>query len=223
MRKLIVAAFVSLDGVMQGPGGPDEDTRGGFAHGGWVAPYSDPVTGQAVMSLFEAPFELLLGRRTYEIFAAHWPYQDPKNPIAERFNAATKHVATRDPDLALSWENSRIVGPDAVEGVRRLKGEAGADLLTQGSTQLLHALLAADLVDEMQLMVFPLLLGPGRRLFDEAGAPGAWTLTGSVLADTGVIVNRYRRDGPVRTGSFMTQEPSEAELKRRADWAAEAP
>jgi dihydrofolate reductase len=221
MRKLIVAAFVSLDGVMQGPGGPDEDRRGGFAHGGWVAPYSDPVTGQAVMSLFEAPFELLLGRRTYEIFAAHWPYQDPKNPIAERFNATTKHVASHDPGLALPWENSRRVGPDAVEGVRRLKGETGPDLLTQGSTALVHALLAADLVDEMQLMIFPLLLGPGRRLFDEAAAPGAWALTGSILADTGVVVNRYRRDGPVRTGSFMVQDPSEAELRRRADWARE--
>ncbi|MDG2531213.1 dihydrofolate reductase family protein [Caulobacter endophyticus] len=222
MRKLIVAAFVSLDGVMQGPGGPDEDRRGGFAHGGWVAPYSDAVTGQAVMSLFEAPFELLLGRRTYEIFAAHWPYQDPKHPIAERFNATTKHVASRDPEAPLPWENSRHVGPDAVEGVRRLKAGTGPDLLTQGSTQLVHALLAADLVDEMQLMVFPLLLGPGRRLFDEAAAPGAWTLTGSILADTGVVVNRYRRDGPVRTGSFMTQEPSAAELKRRAEWAGEA-
>ena len=221
MRKLIVAAFVSLDGVMQGPGGPDEDRRGGFAHGGWVAPYSDPVTGQAVMSLFEAPFELLLGRRTYEIFAAHWPYQDPKNPIAERFNATTKHVASHDPGLALPWENSRVAGPDAVEAVRRLKGEKGPDLLTQGSTQLVHALLAADLVDEMQLMVFPLLLGAGRRLFDEMAAPGAWALTGSILADTGVVVTRYRRDGPVRTGSFMTQEPSAAELTRRAAWAGE--
>lgn len=222
MRKLIVAAFVSLDGVMQGPGGPDEDRRGGFAHGGWVAPYSDPVTDQAVMSLFEAPFELLLGRRTYEIFAAHWPYQDPKNPIAERFNATIKHVASHDPGLALPWKNSRLVGPDAVEGVRRLKAGRGPDLLTQGSTQLVQALLAADLVDEMQLMVFPLLLGAGRRLFDQAAAPGAWALTGSILADTGVVVNRYRRDGPVRTGSFMVQSPSEAELKRRADWAGEA-
>ncbi|PVM90610.1 dihydrofolate reductase family protein [Caulobacter endophyticus] len=221
MRKLIVGAFVSLDGVMQAPGGPEEDPTGGFRFGGWIVPYSDPVLGGAIMAQFEKPFDLLLGRRTYDIFAAHWPYQDPEDPIAKRFGAATKHVATRYPERTLPWENSRILGPDAVEGVRRMKDEDGPDLLTQGSTNLLHALLAAGLVDEMNLFVFPVVLGGGKRLFATAGAPGAWTLTGSILTDPGVVANRYVRAGEVETGSFLLPDPSEAELKRRAEWAAE--
>lgn len=222
MRKLIAAAFVSLDGVMQAPGGPDEDPTGGFVFGGWTAPYWDPVAGQAVATLFEAPFELLLGRRTYEIFAAHWPYQDPDDPIARRFGEVTKHVATRDPRPSLTWDRSRSLGPDAVEGVRRLKAEDGPDLLTQGSADLLHGLLAADLVDEMQLIVFPLVLGRGKRLFAADGAPGAWTVRGQTLGDSGVAVNRYVRTGPVRTGTFVTTAPSAAEIARRAAWQAKA-
>ncbi|AYV45008.1 dihydrofolate reductase [Caulobacter flavus] len=221
MRRLIVGAFVSLDGVMQAPGGPEEDPTGGFRFGGWLVPYSDPVLGGAIMAQFEKPFDLLLGRRTYEIFAAHWPYQDPEDPIAKSFGAATKHVATRYPERQLTWENSRVVGPDAVEGVRRLKDEDGPDLLTQGSTNLLHALLAADLVDEINLLVFPVVLGAGKRLFASDGAPGAWTLAGSILTDAGVVANRYVRAGEVATGSFLLPDPSAAELKRRAEWAAE--
>ncbi|MGN6314349.1 MAG: dihydrofolate reductase family protein, partial [Rhodanobacteraceae bacterium] len=168
MRKLIVPAFISLDGVMQAPGGPEEDTGGGFAHGGWVWPYHDDSDGE-MGGVFKRPFELLLGRRTYDIFAAYWPHvaeDAPHRNIADLFNGTTKHVATHHP-ATLHWRNSRALGPDIAAAVRELKRGDGPDLLTQGSSELVHQLLATDLIDELMLQVFPILLGRGKRLFDD--------------------------------------------------------
>lgn len=200
MRKLTGAVFQSLDGIMQAPGGPDEDPSGGFAHGGWVAPHWDETSGEVVDRFFAGPVALLLGRRTYDIFAGHWPrIQD--DPFADRLNAMPKYVATRSPG-PLAWENSRAIGPDAAQAVRALKAEAGPDLLTQGSSDLIQSLIAEDLVDRFILQTFPLLLGPGKRLFGEGALPQGLKLTDSQVSSKGVVISTYERDGPVRTGSF---------------------
>lgn len=202
MRKLIAAAFVSLDGVMQAPGGADEDRSGGFQYGGWIWPYSDPVTQQAVRALFAQPFDLLLGRKTYDIFATYWPQAAPDHPIGGPFNRTRKYVASRDPKPRLDWQNSHWLGADAVAAVKTLKAEEGQpDLLTQGSADFLKTLFANGLVDEMQLMVFPLLLGTGKRLFGEDSLPSAWTLVGATMSGTGVAINRYVRAGAIVTGA----------------------
>jgi dihydrofolate reductase len=202
MRKVIVSAFVSLDGVMQAPGGPDEDKTGGFKLGGWIFPHADQVTGGAVMELFSKPFELLLGRKTYDIFAGYWPYVDAEHPIGKPFNAVTKHVATRNLDLKLDWENSRSLGPDAAAEVKRLKAQDGPDLLVQGSSDFLQTLFHHDLVDELTTLTYPVVLGGGKRLFREGAAPRAFPLTSHVVSGAGVIIGKYARGGEVPTGSF---------------------
>ncbi|MFJ4456041.1 dihydrofolate reductase family protein [Pseudomonas sp. NPDC089392] len=204
MRKLIVAAFISLDGVMQAPGGPQEDTSGGFTYGGWIVPYAEEVFGQAMQALFSQPFELLLGRRTYDIFAGYWPkIKDSSEDfsIANLFNSVPKHVATHTP-ATLDWHNSHALGADVAAAVRTLKQQAGASLLTQGSAELVQQLLAADLVDELQLLIHPLLLGPGKRLFGNDAAAAAFTLQHSQVSPKGVVITRYVRAGQVQTGSF---------------------
>ena len=204
MRKIIVAAFLSLDGVMQAPGAPSEDTEGGFAYGGWLVPYADEVFGNSMGELFSRPFELLLGRRTYDIFAAHWPRVPADSEdasIAVLFNGVTKHVATHRPE-SLAWQNSRGLGDDIVASLRMLKQQDGPDLLTQGSSELVHQLLATDLVDELRLLVFPVLLGKGKRLFDEGSQPAAFRLESSVASPSGIVISRYSREGEVKTGSF---------------------
>lgn len=212
MRKVIAGAFVSLDGVMQAPGGPDEDPTGGFNFGGWTATYWDDVMGQAAGETFSQPFDLLLGRKTYDIFAAHWPYVDD-DPIAGALNAATKYVATRSSD-PLTWQNSVAIR-DAAADVARLKTEEGPTLLVQGSSNLLQTLLANDLVDEFNLLIFPLVLGSGKRLFGGGSIPGALELIDSKISTTGVIIGTYRRSGEIQTGSFALEQPTEAELRRR--------
>jgi dihydrofolate reductase len=203
MRKLIVAAMTSLDGVVQAPGGPQEDTSGGFALGGWVWPYgdeSDEVMGGA----FRHPFELVLGRRTYDIFAAYWPQVPqgaPHQYIADLFNGTTKHVATHHAET-LAWHNSRALGPDITAAMCELKRGDGPNLLTQGSSDLVHQLLATDLVDELQLLVYPILLGHGKRLFDDGTQASAFRLETSKASPTGVLTTRYVREGEVQTGSF---------------------
>ncbi|BBK36959.1 dihydrofolate reductase [Allostella sp. ATCC 35155] len=212
MRKIVVGAFVSLDGVMQAPGGPEEDALGGFAHGGWTVPYWDDALGEAMGELFAAPFDLLLGRRTYDIFAGHWPRvtEGPDKDIADLFNAVAKHVATHRPGT-LTWQNSQAIGPDIAAGVRRLKEGEGPTLLVQGSSELIQILLAEDLVDEFRLLVFPLVLGRGKRLFGNGTLPGAFRLTGSSSSPGGVIVANYRRAGAVTTGSFALDPPRDSE------------
>jgi dihydrofolate reductase len=204
MRKLTVAAFISLDGVMQAPGGPEEDTSGGFSHGGWIVPHADEVTGQAVQALFSRPFELLLGRRTYDIFAAYWPHKQGSNHqlIADLFNRVPKHVATHRGE-SLDWQNSQALQGDVVSAVNKLKHQDGADLLTQGSGDLVRQLLAAGLVDELRLMTFPVMLGQGKRLFDDRGQASAFTLAHSITSPGGVLITHYLRGGEVRTGAFV--------------------
>jgi dihydrofolate reductase len=215
MRKLVAAAFISLDGVMQAPGGPPEDPTGGFTFGGWTVPYWDEPMGRFMEEMFGQPFDLLLGRKTYEIFAAHWPFVPADDPIGERFNAVTKHVATSSTE-PLAWANSVALRGDVAAEVARLKQGDGPTLLTQGSSVLLQALLAHDLVDEFRLLVFPLLLGPGKRLFGQGTTPGALKLVASTVSTTGVFMGVYGRAGAVATGSFELAQPSEAEIARRA-------
>ena len=224
MRQVIVGAFLSLDGVVQAPGGPEEDPTGGFRFGGWIVPYQSEETGAAVGGLFDKPFDLLLGRTTYDIFAAYWPYYetDAAAPnynaggahIAKTFNAATKFVATHHPET-MTWQNSKALGADVAASVRDLKKTDGPDLVVQGSTELLHILLKADLVDHMQLLIYPVIFGKGKRLFDSGSAPRALTLRQSQVSSDGVIIAKYDRAGEPTTGSFVGPDPSPAELERR--------
>ncbi len=217
MRKVTVGAMVSMDGVMQAPGGPDEDPTGGFEFGGWVAPVvDDPVFGEEIGKLFGQPFDLLLGRRTYDIFAAYWPYAEggPYDGIARQFNRVTKYVATRK-GADLAWKGS-VALRDAARDVAKLKQEDGPALVTQGSTELVHALLAAGLVDEIRSFTFPLVLGKGKRLFGDDSQPRAFKLTHSAVSPNGIIAATYRRDGAVKTATVGgATEPTAAELVRR--------
>lgn len=218
MRRVIVGAFVSMDGVMQAPGGPEEDPTGGFRFGGWVAPFAavDPVFGAEVGKLFDQPFDLLLGRRTYDIFAAHWPHAEggPYDDIARTFNRITKYVATRK-GADLTWKGS-VALRDGARDVARLKQEDGPALVTQGSTELVHSLLAAGLVDELRTFTFPVVLGKGKRLFDEGSEPRAFELTHSAVSPNGLVHATYVRGGEVRTATVEgAEEPSPAELARR--------
>jgi len=217
MRKLIAAAFVSLDGVMQAPGGPEEDPTGGFDHGGWTFPYFDDAGGAAVMEMFASPFDLLLGRRTYEIFAAYWPYQGD-NPIAVAFNNTTKHVATRS-DRAFDWAHTNVLRGDAVAHVAELKKTDGPTLLTQGSANLLQGLNSAGLIDEYRVMIFPVVLGKGKRLFETGAPPRGLKLEKAQPTPAGVVLTTYTPAGEIPAGSHVEGPPSEAELARRARWA----
>jgi len=219
MRKVIVGAFVSIDGVMQAPGGPDEDPTGGFQYGGWVAPMADtdPVFGEEVGALFSEPYDLLLGRKTYEIFAAHWPYAEggPDGEIAKQFNRITKYVATRSGDVDTGWANTVVLN-DAAKDVAKLKRGDGPPLVTQGSTELVHTLLAAGLVDEIRVFTFPVLLGKGKRLFDASSQAGAYKLAHSKVSPTGMISATYVPNGAVQHETIRGAEnPSKAELARR--------
>jgi dihydrofolate reductase len=215
MRKLIVGAFVSLDGVMQAPGGPGEDPTGGFGYGGWVAPLVDDVFGEAVGEMFGDDYDLLLGRKTYEIFAAHWPYAEggADDALARKFNSVTKYVATRK-GLDLAWQGSVAIR-DAARDVAGLKREEGPALITQGSTDLMQTLLARDLVDELRLFTFPVVLGVGKRLFGAGAAGAAFRLAASRVSPNGIVIAHYLRDGEVKTGNFAMDPPTPAEAARR--------
>jgi dihydrofolate reductase len=216
MRKVITGAFVSLDGVMQAPGGPKEDTTGGFALGGWVVPHMDGALGEAIEEMFGQPFDLLLGRRTYEIFAAHWPYAEGGDDdfIAKQFNSVTKYVATRS-TMALTWKDS-IALHDAAADVARLRQESGPPLVTQGSSELLQTLLANDLVDEIRMFTFPIVLGTGKKLFGSGAKPAAFTLVDNGITTRGVTIGRYQRAGAVPTGDYAMDPPTPDEIARRA-------
>jgi dihydrofolate reductase len=212
MRKLAVQSMVTLDGVMQAPGGPEEDPTGGFAHGGWATTYFDEVLYEIVGEAMAKPFDLVLGRKTYEIFAAHWPYDE--GPIADRLNGAAKHVASRTLDR-FEWRNSFPIEGDVPNGVAALKAQDGPELQVHGSADLIQTLLAADLVDELRLSIFPIVVGRGKRLFGDGTVPAAFELVESKSSTTGVLVGTYRKAGEPRTGSFAFEEPTQAELERR--------
>lgn len=212
MRRIIGSVFQSLDGVMQAPGGPNEDWTGGFALGGWLQPLGDEATGAWIGELLGGDYDLLLGRKTYEIFAAYWPYVDAGNPIARGFNAAGKYVLTRGHD-SLPWENSHRLAD--VDAVAALKQGDGPDLVIQGSSTLYPALLAAGLLDRLTTLTFPVVLGSGKRLFGAGTPPRTLTLVGHVVSPKGTIIAHYEPAGAVETGSFGTIAPSEREKARQ--------
>src|SRR5688572_29270329 len=197
MRKIIVLSFITLDGVMQGPGGPTEDTSGNFTYGGWTVPYFDDFLGTVMTEQMGRPFDLLLGRKTFEIFASYWPHQEGDNPIDE----ATKYVASNTLTTH-EWKKSVFLKGDVVDEIKKLKQQDGPDLQVHGSGNLIQTLLEHDLVDEFWLKIFPVTLGKGKRLFAEGTMPAAFTLHDSKTSPTGVIVASYARAGEVQTGSF---------------------
>src|ERR671923_493930 len=217
MRKIIVGAQVSIDGVMQAPGGPTEDPTKGFKFGGWVMPYFDEAFGEEIDQLFKGRFDLLLGRKTYEIFAAYWPYQDedaPHGGIAKLFNDIKKYAVSRSGEVDTSWAGS-VLRRDIAD-VKRLKQEDGPHLVTQGSTELVHALLANDLVDAMSIFTVPVVLGGGKKLSADGSAPHSYKLTRSRVSSTGVMIAHYERGGEIKIADAALAEPSKAEAARQA-------
>ena len=202
MRRLKVIEHISLDGVIQAPGGPDED--GDYPYGGWAAPYDDAAGGEAILAAHGERFDLLLGRRTYDIWAGFWP-KIQNSPMADSFNAATKYVATHRPD-SLGWEPFERLGPDLAEGVRRLKATEGPDLILWGSSTLTPVLLEHGLADELLLLIYPVFLGQGKRFFADGTPPQELTLTATKAASCGILICTYLPAGPLRTGSFAEAE-----------------
>ena len=221
MRKLFATTMVSLDGVMQAPGGPEEDPTGGFAFGGWSFSFWDDVPDRDMRGLDGKDRELVLGRKTYEIFEAYWPYQTADNPIAQTLNAAKKHVASRTLKK-VQWNNSTLLRGDVVAAVAALKSEAGQDLQIIGSGNLIQTLQAASLIDEYNLWTFPVVLGRGKRVFEARAKAGALRLAASQTSATGVVMSTYVPAGEVSLGSFEQTEPSAKEVERRAKVAREA-
>jgi dihydrofolate reductase len=210
MRTLAVNTFMSLDGVMQAPGGPDEDPTGGFEYGGWGVNYFDDEMMERMAE--SAPYELLLGRGTYEIFAAHWPYDE--GPIADQLNGTRKHVASTTLKQ-LDWNNSTLITGDVADYVRALKAEDGPEIQVHGSPGLIQTLLEHDLIDQYRMWIFPLVLGTGKRFFGDGTIPVGLRLVDSRVSKSGVTINTYERAGSISPGSFEFDEPTEAELDRR--------
>lgn len=198
MRKLTVLSFITLDGVMQAPGGPEEDPSGNFTYGGWTVPYFDEFLGEVMTEQMSRPFDLLLGRKTFEVFASYWPQHEQEGP---EINRATKYVASNTL-TAHEWEKSVFLSGDVVDAIKQLKGQEGPDLQVHGSGELIQTLLEHDLVDEFWLKIFPVTLGTGKRLFGNGTIPAAYTLVDSKTSPSGVIIASLKRAGDVQTGSF---------------------
>jgi dihydrofolate reductase len=216
MRKVIVGAMVSMDGVMQAPGGPTEDPTRGFKFGGWQMPYFDQEFGEELDRLFKQKFDLLLGRKTYEIFAAYWPYCDEGGAdggIAKLFNEIKKYAVSRSGEVDTSWQGSVLLRD--IADVKRLKQEDGPNLVTQGSTELVHALLANDLVDAMSIFAVPVVLGGGKKLFADGSAPHSFKLTSSRVSSTGVLIGHYERAGGIKIVDGALDSPSKREIARQ--------
>ena len=216
MRKIIVGAQVSMDGVMQAPGGPTEDPTKGFKFGGWVTPYFDQEFGEEVDRVFKEKFDLLLGRKTYEIFAAYWPYYDENAPhggIATLFKGIKKYVVSRSGEVDTTWQGSVLLRD--IKDVERLKREDGPNLVTRGSTELVHALLANDLVDGMSLFTIPVILGGGKKVFADGSVPHSFKLTSSRVSSTGILIGHYARDGEIRLADTALDSPSDREIARQ--------
>ena len=216
MRRIVGTAFSTLDGVIQGPGGPSEDTTGGFRFSGWLPPVGDEAINEKIGELFGRPFDLLLGRRTYDIFAGYWPYApDEMADIRDPFNACTKYVLTHS-DQPLEWENSQRVD---IETLRKVKQGDGPDLVIQGSSTVYPQLLEAGLLDELTLMISPVVLGQGKRLFGDGTPPRTLKMTSHKVSDAGTIIATYQPAGPVEIGTFVTTPPSAREEERQAAMA----
>jgi len=220
MRRLISSTFASLDGIMQAPGAPDEDPTGGFTFGGWSFGYWDESMDASASGFDGKDRELVLGRRTYQIFEAYWPYQPDDHPIAKTLNAAKKHVASRTL-TTLDWNNSSLLHGDVVSAITALKARPGPDLQIIGSGNLIQTLQAASLIDEYNVWTFPVVLGRGKRLFSETAKPSALRLVRSQVSTTGVVMSNYVPSGDIQPGSFAGAEPSEKELARRKAMANE--
>jgi len=212
MRKLIVGTFVTLDGIMQAPGGPEEDPTGDFAYGGWSVNYWDDMMNTFMTEFMEKPFDLLLGRKTYEIFASHWPYSE--EPGADELNRAKKYVASRTLSK-VDWNNSTLLKGDVVQEIKKIKGQDGPELQVHGSGNLLQTLMKNDVIDAYRLLIFPVVIGSGKRLFDFGAIPSGLNLTDSRTSSTGVIMAVYEPAGEIKVGTFELDHPSEAELERR--------
>jgi dihydrofolate reductase len=213
MRRIIGAAFSTLDGVIQGPGGPSEDTTGGFQFSGWLPPVGDDAIDSKIGELFGRPFDLLLGRRTYEIFSAYWPFApDEMAEIRDPFDKCTKYVLTHSDD-PLEWQNSQKV---SLDDLAQIKESDGPDIIIQGSSTLYPQLMEAGLLDELTLMISPLVLGQGKRLFGNGTPPRKLRMTGHKVSDKGSIIATYEPAGPVEIGTYVTTPPSEREEKRQA-------
>jgi dihydrofolate reductase len=213
MRKLTGAVFQSLDGVMQAPGGPEEDPTSDFRFGGWAFHFWDDSLEKPFGKVIDSDYDLLLGKRTYDIFSAYWPYNQDV-PIGAKFQRINKYVLTHS-DQPLAWENSHKLSGDTAEAVAKLKESEGRDLLIQGSSTLYVPLLAAGLIDRLVIMIFPVVLGEGKRIFDGSQSPGALKLVEHFVSNKGVAFLSYEPGGEVPTGTFAAEEPSEAELERR--------
>src|SRR5262245_15719691 len=212
MRRLVVNTFLTLDGVMQGPGGPEEDPTGGFTHGGWSVNYWDEQMGQRMGEFMGKPFDLLLGRKTYEVFASHWPYSE--EPGADSLNNAGKYVASRTLKR-VDWKNSQLLQGDVGKAVEELKRQDGPAIQVHCSSNLIQTLLKHDLVDEFGIWIFPVVIGSGKRLFGEGAIPRGLQLLDSASFSTGVTYSRYQRAGGLEYGTFELKEPSPEELERR--------
>jgi len=216
MRKIIVGAMVSMDGVMQAPGGPTEDPTKGFKFGGWEMPYFDQEFGEELGCLFNEKFDLLLGRKTYEIFAGYWPYCDenaPHGSIAKLFNEIKKYAVSRSGEIDTSWQGSVLLRD--IADVKRLREEDGPHFVTQGSTELVHALLANDLVDAMSIFTVPVVLGGGKKLFADGSVPHSYKLTRSRASSTGVTIAHYERGGEIKIVDGALDSPSKREIARQ--------
>jgi dihydrofolate reductase len=203
MRKLIVSTFLTLDGVMQAPGGPGEDDEGEFAYGGWSVNYWDDRMGEVMEKATSRPFAMVLGRKTYDIMAAYWP-NAPEEEGGKVFNEATKYVASRGRPT-LEWSNSLLIEPDAAAGLAALKAEDGPELQVHGSSNLIQTLLRHNLIDEYRLWVFPVVIGSGKRLFADAAIPAGLRLVDSTVSTTGVVIGTYEPAGEIVPGSFAAE------------------
>lgn len=216
MRRIVANTFMTLDGVMQAPGGPEEDPTGGFKWGGWSVNYWDEMMGKVMDEAIAKPFDLLLGRRTYEIFAAHWPFvtSGPEKLAADKLNSARKYVVSKTLSRA-DWENSTLIKRDAAKEIAALKEQDGPEIQIHGSSDLIQSLLRDDLIDEFRVWIFPVTVGGGKRLFGRGTVPVGFKLLDCKTSTSGVIIAAYAKGGAIKTGSFEFEKPTELELARR--------
>ena len=213
MRKIIACEFISMDGVIQAPGGPQEDPTNGFKWGGWTVHYWDDVMNEAMNKQLAGPYDLLLGRFTYDIFAAHWPYQE-NDPLSETFDRIKKYVVSTN-NIDLPWQNSVLIKGDVINQLKAIKNQDAPDLMIFGSSKLVQTLLDNQLVDVLHAWIFPITLGDGKKLFSKTGPAAQWKLINSIAATTGTVINTYVPDGEVKTGEMEGINTSNAEIERR--------